>query len=103
MLLTNTNFLALVVGRQVKAKCTLITEAVLVEVDAVVDVGVDALCSEKVKKGIQIMVRQIKLINIAHEQDLCSIVERAQNAPQRWSAVRAKSSSQDVHWHSALK
>ena len=47
MLLTNTNFLALVVGRQVKAKCTLITEAVLVEVDAVVDVGVDALCSEK--------------------------------------------------------
>ena len=41
---TNTNLLALVVVRQAEAKRTLIAEAILAEVDAVVDVGVHALC-----------------------------------------------------------
>ena len=41
---TDTNLLALVVVRQPEAKRALIAEAVLVEVDAVVDSRVDALC-----------------------------------------------------------
>ena len=44
-MLTDTNFLALVVGRQAEAKRALIADAVLAEVDAVVDVGVDAFCT----------------------------------------------------------
>ena len=46
-MLTDGFLLALVVSGELKAKSALIAEAFLVEVDAVVNLGVDALCKLK--------------------------------------------------------